>query len=78
MAQRLRRTAPEANTLARLAGDEFAILLDGGTGAAALSRLAERLLVQLRQPVSVLGHELILGASLGSACFPSRRGKSPC
>ncbi|MFP8977784.1 putative bifunctional diguanylate cyclase/phosphodiesterase, partial [Pseudomonas aeruginosa] len=69
MAQRLRRTAPEANTLARLAGDEFAILLDGGTGAAALSRLAERLLVQLRQPVSVLGHELILGASLGISLF---------
>ena len=67
MAQR--RTAPEANTLARLAGDEFAILLDGGTGAAALSRLAERLLVQLRQPVSVLGHELILGASLGISLF---------
>ena len=69
MAQRLRRTAPEANTLARLAGDEFAILLDGGTGTAALSRLAERLLVQLRQPVSVLGHELILGASLGISLF---------
>ncbi|MBF3273414.1 bifunctional diguanylate cyclase/phosphodiesterase, partial [Pseudomonas aeruginosa] len=53
----------------RLAGDEFAILLDGGTGTAALSRLAERLLVQLRQPVSVLGHELILGASLGISLF---------
>ncbi|MFU1925620.1 diguanylate cyclase domain-containing protein, partial [Klebsiella pneumoniae] len=32
-------------------------------------RLAERLLVQLRQPVSVLGHELILGASLGISLF---------
>src|SRR5690606_4733209 len=58
MARRLIQAAPEAHTVARLAGDEFTILLDDYGSLSALARMASRLLSKLRMPMDVGGHEL--------------------
>ncbi|MBV2133232.1 bifunctional diguanylate cyclase/phosphodiesterase [Pseudomonas sp. MAP12] len=67
LAQRLVRSVPQADTIARIAVDEFVILLDSSTGADELESLARRLLAELRQGVTVDGHEVVVSASLGIA-----------
>ena len=70
MARRLAQAASEANTIARLSGDEFAILLDDYGSLSALARTASRLLGKLRTPMDVGGHELVVSASIGISLLP--------
>ena len=56
--------------VARLGGDEFALLLPNVTHSAALEDLAEKIVAALREPVHTSGKNLVVGASLGIACFP--------
>ncbi|THG76428.1 EAL domain-containing protein [Pseudomonas sp. A-1] len=65
MAQRLRASLPQADTIARIAVDEFAVLLGSGGPAGELEPLGRRLLAVLRQGIEVDGQEMVVGASLG-------------
>ncbi|HEY6610762.1 MAG TPA: diguanylate cyclase, partial [Pseudomonas sp.] len=65
IARRLTRSVGRADTIARLAVDEFAILLDGQLAAEELEPMARRLLGELRRSVQAGGHELVVSASLG-------------
>lgn len=65
MSRRLRSSLPQADTIARIAVDEFAILLARTGGAEELEQLGRRLLAVLRQGVEVDTHEVVVGASLG-------------
>ncbi|MEO0500442.1 MAG: EAL domain-containing protein [Pseudomonadota bacterium] len=57
-------------TFARLAGDEFTILLPGAGGVAGAERIAARILDALREPFSVAENRLAIGASIGIAYAP--------
>ncbi|NQD93485.1 diguanylate cyclase, partial [Pseudomonas sp. CrR25] len=70
MSRRLTQAVPEADTLARLSGDEFAVLLDAYGSLSSLARLASRLLGKLRLPVVVGGQELVVSASVGISLMP--------
>ncbi|WP_314409263.1 EAL domain-containing protein [Pseudomonas kuykendallii] len=70
MARRLAQAVPEADTLARISGDEFAVLLDSYGSLSALARSAERLLGKLRKPMDVGGQELVISASVGISLLP--------
>ncbi|MFK0085809.1 EAL domain-containing protein [Pseudomonas sp. NPDC090755] len=65
VAQRIGNAMPEADTVARLSGDEFSVLFDGYTNLSSLVRVAARLLDKLRVPLRVDGHELVISASVG-------------
>ncbi len=65
IARRLSSAMPEADTIARLSGDEFAVLFDGYSNLSSLARVTSRLLGKLRVPLSVAGHELVISASVG-------------
>ncbi|MFK8332620.1 EAL domain-containing protein [Pseudomonas sp. BJa5] len=65
MAQRIGNAMPEADTVARLSGDEFSVLFDGYTNLSSLVRVTTRLLDKLRVPLRVDGHELVISASVG-------------
>jgi predicted signal transduction protein with EAL and GGDEF domain len=56
--------------MARLSGDEFAVLIDAYTSLSSLARVSSRLLTKLRVPMSVAGHELVVSASLGISLLP--------
>ena len=56
--------------LARFGGDEFVILLQAGDVRVTASRLADRLVQDLGQPLMVEGREVFLGTSIGITLFP--------
>ncbi len=70
MSRRLAQTIPEAETLARLSGDEFAVLLDSYGNLSSLARLASRVLSKLRLPIIVGDQELVVSASIGISLLP--------
>jgi PAS domain S-box-containing protein len=55
---------PGGNTVARMGGDEFTLLLENVSGDAAV-RVAERLLRELTLPIDFGGHEIFTGGSIG-------------
>ncbi|MFW0753449.1 EAL domain-containing protein [Pseudomonas sp. H11T01] len=70
MARRLVNALPEADTIARLSGDEFAVLFDAYGNLSSLARVATRLATKLRLPLTVEGHELVVSASMGISMLP--------
>ena len=70
MARRLVNALPEADTIARLSGDEFAVLFDAYGSLSSLARVATRLAAKLRVPLSIDGHELVVSASMGISMLP--------
>ena len=65
VALRLRDCVRPNDLVARLGGDEFAVLLETIESVDDGARLAERVLRQLAQPVSINGTEILPGASIG-------------
>ncbi len=69
-ARRLAECARHEDTVARLAGDEFAVLLPHLRSADDVSLVAGRILDALREPVDLGAHAIHGGASIGAAVFP--------
>lgn len=70
MARRLVNALPEADTIARLSGDEFAVLFNSYGNLSSLARVATRLASKLSLPVTIEGHELVVSASMGISLLP--------
>ncbi|HEY0213244.1 MAG TPA: GGDEF domain-containing protein [Paenirhodobacter sp.] len=67
VAQRLMRELRRGDVVARTGGDEFLLLLRGGTNEEALRRLGERLIHRLEQPYIFEGKSCKISASIGIA-----------
>ncbi len=70
ISRRLAQLLPEAHTLARLGGNEFAIILDDHLSMPSLARLAASVLSHIQLPMEVAGNELVVSASLGISVLP--------
>jgi len=75
-ANRLRACVCAPDVVARLAGDEFAILLDAVAEPAAAERMAQGVLQALHQPLSIGGRELEPSASVGIAISEGRHERA--
>ncbi len=67
---RLRKVARGADIVARLGGDEFAIVQSNARPTDA-SELAVRVIELMVEPFEVLGHQVIIGTSIGIAMAPT-------
>ncbi|MFC5512320.1 EAL domain-containing protein [Massilia jejuensis] len=70
VARRLQAAVRDIDTVARLSGDEFVLVLVSQPSLRFTLRMIERLRQNLTQPVSFMHREIALGASLGVAVYP--------
>jgi diguanylate cyclase (GGDEF)-like protein/PAS domain S-box-containing protein len=71
VARRLESCLRASDTISRIGGDEFSILLAEVTNAEAVAGVARKILDSLAKPFRVEGHELFITASVGISCHPS-------
>jgi diguanylate cyclase (GGDEF)-like protein/PAS domain S-box-containing protein len=69
VARRLQRHLGPQDTLARVGGDQFALLVTANQEAVDLASLAERVRRSLRSPIRIANQEIVLTGSLGIAVY---------
>ena len=75
-ADRLRALVRETDTIARMGGDEFAIVQVGITQPADATSLAQRIIAVVSEPYDIDSQQVVIGASVGIAVGPND-GRSP-
>ncbi len=62
------------DTVARMGGDEFVVLIEDFTEPEHCAALAAAIIGDVAQPLEIHGHDIRSGASIGIACFPEDGG----
>jgi diguanylate cyclase (GGDEF)-like protein len=70
VARRLKSCLRRADTVARIGGDEFVVLLNDVTIPETYAKVAQKVISNLSLPMEFAGSEMQVGASVGLACFP--------
>jgi diguanylate cyclase (GGDEF)-like protein len=70
VAARIKACMRESNTVARMGGDEFAILLPTTSHLDGAAVVARKILAAFKKPLQIGDQTLGIGASLGIALFP--------
>ncbi|GMR19459.1 MAG: hypothetical protein BMS9Abin36_0054 [Gammaproteobacteria bacterium] len=70
VAERLTHSVRQEDTVARMGGDEFTILLPHTPHTSSVAEVAEKILDTLKRPLHVCGHELFVTASIGISIYP--------
>jgi diguanylate cyclase (GGDEF)-like protein len=70
VSERLRANAREEDTIARIGGDEFVILLENINTIDQIETVTQKTTVIFERPFIVDRHELFVGASVGVSVFP--------
>lgn len=71
VARRLHSALRASDTISRIGGDEFSVLLPEVTSTDAVAGVARKILDSLSRPFHVEGHDLFVTASIGISCYPS-------
>lgn len=70
IAQRLKQALREQDTVARIGGDEFAIILPEMASLEEVLGVGERIVAAFREPIRVAGEALAVSFSVGIALYP--------
>ncbi len=70
VAQRLQRCIRTSDSVGRIGGDEFAVVLEKARDPAIVTQVGKRILSALAEPYSIDGHEVRSAASIGVATYP--------
>lgn len=69
-AKRMQECMRESDTIARIGGDEFVVLLPNVTGEQDALFVAEKIRLAIEQPFELAGHVLEISTSIGIALYP--------
>jgi len=67
VAERLVQTVRTEDTVARIGGDEFAILMEDVDGSHSAGQAAERIVSEVARPITLRGQQVVVGVSIGIA-----------
>jgi diguanylate cyclase (GGDEF)-like protein/PAS domain S-box-containing protein len=70
VAERLSRTVRQEDTVARMGGDEFTVLLPDISHVEDAVEVSEKILDVLKQPLQIDAHELFVTSSIGISIYP--------
>ncbi len=70
VAVRIKGRLRDMDTVARIGGDEFVVLMEDLNEAGDCACLAQELITEISRPMSLRGHTIEVGASMGMAFFP--------
>lgn len=70
IARRVEKEVRSQDTIARLGGDEYVIVLNHEKDSPLPEALKQRLNEAIRYPTEFQGHQLVVGASIGTATYP--------
>lgn len=70
MAARIRQELRAEDTLARLSGDEFVLVLSDLDSPARAAAVSEKLLQSVSSPLNINGHNIVMTMSIGISFFP--------
>lgn len=75
VAQRLQEVGRKGDTVARIGGDEFVVLINGNPDASSAALVASRVKEALHRPFEVEGREVTLSCSIGAVLYPDHGPK---
>ena len=70
VAMRFKSCVRQTDTLVRMGGDEFTLVLPGLSDRQEAVKVAQKLLKTLEIPIEIVGHELFASASIGIVVYP--------
>jgi diguanylate cyclase (GGDEF)-like protein/PAS domain S-box-containing protein len=70
IAKRLQECIRRTDTVARIGGDEFVVVLNGVSGSEDVAQLSQKILEAVVEPVELCGQEVFTSCSLGIALHP--------
>ncbi|MFT5162846.1 MAG: diguanylate cyclase (GGDEF)-like protein [Alteromonadaceae bacterium] len=70
LARRIRHAVRESDTVARLSGDEFLIILENANKAKAAETVARNVISAISEPLSFEGRELLVASNVGISAYP--------
>ena len=71
VAGKLQALVRKSDTVARVGGDEFVILLDNPVGQDEVAHVASRIIEMLNKPMEIRGQVACIGTSVGIAMHPA-------
>jgi diguanylate cyclase (GGDEF)-like protein len=71
VAQRLLKIVRKADTIGRIGGDEFLVILTEVTDNANVALVADKILRQISEPFELDGNKIKIGGSIGIAMYPA-------
>lgn len=69
-ARRIQDSVRKSDTVGRIGGDEFVIIVSDFENAAEVAQIADKIVVQVSKPYTLSGQTAYIGASVGIALFP--------
>ncbi len=70
VAERLKRSTRHSDTVARIGGDEFVVIVHERSSHLAARKISESILRSLQNQIRIDDHEITIGASIGVSVFP--------
>ena len=70
VSERLKTCVREVDTVARMGGDEFTIILEGASSEQGILVVAKRITEFIATPFELKGHQISVGVSIGITTYP--------